>query len=158
MKTRYALALAALLATASVAVAATGFQGTLSGAQEVPANASPGTGTATVILNDAGTQIAYTVSYSGLIGTVTASHIHKAPIGVNGGVIIGFTPPVGTQSGSFNGVAAVTPAQVADLMAGLWYVNLHTTTYPGGELRAQLEGAPTPAGKSTWGRIKTLYR
>lgn len=56
------------------------------------------------------------------------------------------------------GVAAVTAAQVADLMAGLWYVNLHTTSYPGGELRAQLEGAPAPAGRSTWGRIKKLYR
>lgn len=158
MKTRYALALAALLATASVAFAATGFQGTLSGANEVPANASPGTGTATVVLNDAGTQIAYTVSYSGLIGTVTASHIHKAPIGSNGSVVIGFSPTTGTTSGSFNGVAAVTAAQVADLMAGLWYVNIHTTSFPGGELRAQLEGAPTPAGKSTWGRIKKLYR
>jgi hypothetical protein len=158
VKARYALVLAALLASASVALAATGFQGTLSGANEVPPNGSPGTGTATVILNDAGTEIAYTISYTGLVGTVTASHIHKAPIGTNGSVIIGFSPPLGSTSGVFGGVAAVTPAQVADLLAGLYYVNIHTNVYPGGELRAQLEGAPTPAGKSTWGRIKQLYR
>ncbi len=158
MKTRYALVLAALLATASAAFAATGFQGTLSGLNEVGPNASPGTGTATVILNDAGTEIAYNVSYSGLVGTVTAAHIHKAPVGVNGGVVIGFSPPVGTTAGSFNGTAPMTALMVADLMAGLYYVNIHTTSYAGGEVRAQLEGAPTPAGKTTWGRIKKLYR
>jgi len=158
VKARYALALAALLATASIAYAATGFQGILSGANEVPPNASPGTGTATVILNDAGTEIAYSVSYSGLIGTVTMAHIHKAPIGTNGGAVITFSPPLGTQSGSFNGTAPVTPEQVADLVAGLYYVNIHTTSFTGGEVRAQLEGAPTSAGRSTWGRIKRLYR
>lgn len=158
MKTRYALALASLLATASLAHAATGFQGTLSGANEVLPVITPGTGLATVILNDAGTDISWSVSYSGLTGTVTASHIHKAPIGTNGGVVIGLNPVVGTSSGSFNGTSPVTALQVADLMAGLYYVNIHTTTFPGGEVRAQLEGAPTPAGKTTWGRIKKLYR
>jgi len=159
MKLRYALAVASLLAAASIAQAATGFQGILSGGNEVPTNPSAGTGVATVILNTAGDAFTYEVTYSGLTGTVTASHIHQAPAGTNGSVIFGFSPPLGTTSGSFSGgPVAMTPTQAANLIAGLYYVNIHTTVYPGGELRAQLEGAPTASGKSTWGRIKKLYR
>ncbi|MDB5871314.1 MAG: hypothetical protein JWQ07_756, partial [Ramlibacter sp.] len=36
------------------------------------------------------------------------------------------------------GETVVTPAQAADLMAGLWYVNIHSTQFPGGEIRGQL--------------------
>ena len=157
MRSRYMLALAALLLVPSAAYSATGFSTTLSGASEVPPNASTGSGTAVVILNDAQTQLSYTVNYTGLVAGVTASHIHKAAIGVNGSVIFGFTPPLGTTSGSFGGVIAVTPANVADLVGGLYYVNIHSTTYPGGELRGQLAGDATPSQRGTWGRIKALY-
>ena len=158
MRSRYTLAVVALLLVPSTALSATGFSTVLSGAAEVPANASTGSGTAVVVLNDAQTQFSYSVTYTGLVGTLTASHIHRAPVGVNGGVIFGFAPPVGTQSGNFAGVANPTPAQVADLLAGLYYVNIHSTTWPGGELRGQLVGDATPAQRGTWGRIKSFYR
>ena len=157
MRTRYTLALAALLLVPSTAFSATGFSTTLSGGQEVPANLSTGTGTATVVLNNAQTSFSYSVTYSGLIGYVTASHIHKAAIGVNGAVIFPFAPPLGTLDGTFSGTAAITAAQVADLLAGLYYVNIHTDYYPGGEIRGQLAGDVTPSQRGTWGRIKALY-
>jgi hypothetical protein len=158
MRSRYSLALLGLLLVPSLAFSATGFSTLLSGAAEVPANASTGTATAIVVLNDAQTQFTYSVNFSGLVGTLTASHIHKAPVGVNGGVIFGFAPPVGSQSGSYGGVVNPTPAQVADLIAGLYYVNIHSTVWPGGELRGQLVGDVTPAARGTWGRIKSFYR
>jgi hypothetical protein len=158
MRRRYAFILLASLLAAPVAQAATGYSTILSGTNEVPTNPTPATGNAVVVLNNAGTQLAYTVTYSGLVGTLTASHIHKAAAGVNGGVVFGFTPPVGTTSGTFSGTITVTPANVADLNAGLYYVNVHSSVYPGGELRGQLHGDPTATPVGTWGRIKALFR
>ena len=157
MRSRYTLALLAMLLAPSTALSATGFSANLTGAAEVPANGSGGSGTAVVVLNDAQTQFTYSVTYTGLSAGVTASHIHKAPIGVNGSVIFGFAPPLGTTSGAFNGVVNPTAAQVADLFAGLYYVNIHTTAFPGGEIRGQLAGDATPSQRGTWGRIKALY-
>ena len=157
MRSRYTLSLLALLLVPSSAHSAQGFSATLSGAAEVPPNASTGSGTAVVVLNNAQTQFSYTVTYTGLVAGVTASHIHKAPIGVNGSVIFGFSPPLGTTSGTFSGTVNPTAAQVADLLAGLYYVNIHSTTYPGGEIRGQLAGDVTPSQRGTWGRIKALY-
>ena len=158
MRSRYALALLGLLLVPSQSFSATGFSTTLSGLQEVPANASNGTGTAVVVLNDAQTQFTYSVTFSGLTGNTTASHIHKAAIGVNGGVIFGFSPPLGVTAGAFNGIVNPTPAQVADLFAGLYYVNIHSDFWPGGEIRGQLSADVTPAQRGTWGRIKSMYR
>ena len=161
MRIRYALALMAMLALVPNAIASTGYSTVLSGANEVPAVASAGTGTATVILNNAGNQLSYTITYSGLVLTgsgVTASHIHKAAAGTNGPVLFPFTPPLGTRSGTFSGTIAVTAANVADLNAGLYYVNIHSSSFPGGELRGQLGADVTPVGSTTWGRIKSLYR
>ena len=61
-------------------------------------------------------------------------------------------------SGAFNGVVNPTPAQVADLFAGLYYVNIHSNVFPGGEIRGQLAADATPASRGTWGRIKSFYR
>jgi hypothetical protein len=157
MRRRYAFFLLAALLAAPVAQAATGYSTILSGANEVPANPTTATGFATVVLDNAGTTLSYTVSYSGLVAPLTASHIHKAAAGVNGGVLFGFAPPVGTTSGTFSGTITVTAANVADLNAGLYYVNIHSTAYPGGELRGQLHGDATPNARGTWGRIKALF-
>lgn len=161
MKLRYALPTALLLAAVLAVPAAhadTGFTASLSGAQEVGPVATTATGTAVVILNTAQTSLSWTVTYTGLSSGLTASHIHKAPIGVNGGVIFPLNPVGGTTSGSFSGSVAVTAAQAADLIAGLYYINIHTSNFPGGEIRGQLVSDPVPAATSTWGRIKQLYR
>ena len=107
----------------------------LSGANEVPPNASPGSGTAKVELD--GTVLKWTVTYSGTTGPVTAGHFHgPAPAGANAGVALPFT---GSMASPIVGQATLTSTQVDQLKQGLWYVNLHTAAHPGGELRGQVK-------------------
>ena len=101
---------------------------------EVPPNGSAGTGSAKVTLD--GSVLTWTITYTGLTGPVTAGHFHgPAQPGVNAGVVVPFT---GSLASPITGTATLTPAQVADVKAGLWYVNLHTPTAPGGEIRGQV--------------------
>ncbi|MEO6362454.1 MAG: CHRD domain-containing protein [Caldimonas sp.] len=106
----------------------------LSGRNEVPPNASGGSGTSKVELD--GNVLKWTVSYQGTTGPVTAGHFHgPAPASANAGVVIPFS---GSMASPITGSATLTPAQVADLKAGLYYINLHTAANPGGELRGQV--------------------
>ena len=110
----------------------------LTGAQEVPANASTATGYARINLNESALTINYTIVYSNLGTAQTAAHIHApASIGANAGVAIGF-PVVGGTSGTITGTIAITATQIAQLRANQGYVNVHTSGFPGGELRGQL--------------------
>ncbi len=167
MRARYALLLLALLAFAPRANAKTGYTCSLSSASEVPANASTATGSATVILDNTQTMLDISVTFSGLANTYTASHIHgPAPVGMNAGVKWGF---VGVPAGwVFNGtstagtlshfqVTGLTATDVANLNNGLMYVNIHSVSFPGGEIRGQLGMNATPTFNGTWGRIKQLY-
>lgn len=132
---------------AGPAVADEVFTATLTGA--AAGTTSPATGTATLILNDAGTQIQYTITYSGLSSAETASHIHR-PTG------IAFTLPVGTPK---VGTWDFPPAEdIALLRDGQLYVNVHTVKHLGGEIRGNLSLETTPVETSTWGRVKSLYR
>ncbi len=130
-----------LIGVGGTASAATYFTGNLNAAQEVPTNGSTATGFGRVTLNDAETQITASVYYSGLTtpGT-TVGHIHgPAAVGVNGPVLFNLAPAAGQTSGSVvNATFAATPAQVANLKAGLLYFNIHTTTNAGGEIRGQI--------------------
>ena len=107
----------------------------MSSANEVPPNASGASGTAKVDLD--GNVLKWTVTYSGTTGPVTAGHFHgPAMAGANAGVVVPFPAPL---TSPITGTATLTAAQVADLKAGLWYVNLHTAANPGGELRGQVK-------------------
>jgi hypothetical protein len=112
------------------------YEASLSAAQEVPPGSGAGTGMAEVQLNTNTNQLTWKVTYSGLSGPATAGHIHgPAAAGANAGVVVPFTA-VGAQP--VVGQATITPQQVGDLAAGLWYVNIHTAANPGGEIRGQL--------------------
>jgi hypothetical protein len=133
------LAATAMLATAlalGYASAATEtFKGTLSGASEVPPVTSKGAGTASVNLDTATKQVTYNVTYTGLTEPAAAAHIHcGAAAGANSGVAV----PFANAASPITGSATLTDAQMADLQAGKCYVNVHTATNKGGELRAQL--------------------
>ena len=137
-------AIASILAASALAIAGCGMMnkssgGTmtvpLSGQNEVPPNASGGSGTGKVELD--GNVIKWNVTYSGTTGPVTAGHFHgPAAPGANAGVVLPFT---GSMASPIEGSATLTQAQVDQLKAGLWYVNLHTAAHPGGELRGQVK-------------------
>jgi hypothetical protein len=110
------------------------FVGTLDGSQEVPSLQSAGTGTMTGTYNKATRELSFTVNYTGI--TPIAGHIHISPggPGTSGAVIIPFsslTSPISAKT-TFGTHQDWENA----LMEGRLYVNLHTTKYPGGEIRA----------------------
>ena len=137
-----------LLVVSMSASAATIFTATLLGANEVPPRVTPGFGFATVVLNDAETMIQVDVSFEDLITPNQAAHIHCCtPPGANAPVRVDFAPdfPSGQTSGVFSKMYAIPSAEfLAGLKGGLTYVNIHTPTWPGGEIRGQLNQVPEP--------------
>ena len=107
----------------------------LKASNEVPPNESKGAGSVTATFDTDSNKLSWKGSVSGLIGTVTAAHFHAAEAGRNGAVAV---PITGADKGSFEGSATLTDTQAEDLMAGKWYVNIHTTTYKAGEIRGQM--------------------
>lgn len=150
------------------------FFANLNGPSESPPNASPGTGTAVVTLNTDTHQLTVDISFSGLLGTTTASHIHccTAVPGVSTTGIATVTPnftgfPLGVTfssspyhqvfdtsiPGGFNGAfvtanggtaASAEAALLTGLSSDRAYLNIHTTVVPGGEIRGFLQ-VPEPA-------------
>ena len=111
------------------------FSATLTGAAEVPPVATPGSGTLTAALNKDTSELTWKITYAGLTGPATGAHFHgPAPAGANAPVALGFA----NAASPIEGKATLTAAQVADLMAGRWYANVHTAANKGGEIRAQL--------------------
>ncbi len=124
-----------------------GFTVTLDGTREVPPNASTGQGSGFAVLKGELNEVRYGFTYYGLAGTLTAGgHFHVAPPGVNGPVVKGIAtsgmPAAASVNGSWAASDATQPltaALVDSLIAGKLYVNFHTATYPGGEIRGQVE-------------------
>jgi hypothetical protein len=109
------------------------FNATLSGASEVPANSSTATGTATLSYNKTTKMFILNATYTGI--TLTDGHVHVGAVGVDGPVVFPLTSlasPISYTS------PALTVAQEADLLGNLYYLNLHTEAFPGGEIRGQL--------------------
>lgn len=108
----------------------------LSGESEVPPVVTGGRGSFEANLNRQANVLNWTLTYSGLSGPVTAAHFHgPAMPGENAGVAL---PLSGSLASPMSGTVSLTPAQAADLIAGKWYVNLHTAANPNGEIRGQL--------------------
>jgi hypothetical protein len=127
-------ALAAGLALAGFAQAQiVYFQCTINGANEVPPTPSNGTGLGCFSFDTSTNIISYNITFSNLLGPETLAHFHQAPPGTNGGIIVNL--PLGSPK---IGTAALTAAQASQLLAGNIYTNIHTTVFPGGEVRGQL--------------------
>jgi len=120
----------------------------MNGSQEVPPNGSSGTGTLNATYDESTNTMIFTANFSGLTTGTTAAHFHgPAPSDSNAGVQIGWTGfPTGVTSGTFSDTVTLSAAQEAQLLAGRWYANIHTTTFPGGEIRTQLYENPTIDG------------
>lgn len=133
------IVLASLALGASIALAGPAFaekmKATLNGASEVPANTSAGKGTADIDYDPASKKLTWKLTYSGLTGPATMAHFHgPAEPGKNAGVAVPITPATSGSEGS----ATLTDAQAADLVAGKYYVNVHTEAHKGGEIRGQV--------------------
>ena len=101
---------------------------------------SQGTGSANVTYDKSTKVLTYIVTYNNLTGNPTMGHIHgSSPRGMNSGVLFPFTSLPAAPSGVISGTATLTMAQEIDLLNGLFYFNLHTAAYPGGEIRGQIE-------------------
>jgi hypothetical protein len=134
-----AAAVLALFAASAAQAATVSFTATLKGASEVPANTSVGTGYLTGTVDTGMKLFGYTVTYSGLSGPPTAAHFHGAAApGVNAPPIITITK----LASPIEGTAKLTDAQIAELVSGQWYFNIHTAAHPSGEIRGQLIKAP----------------
>ena len=119
--------------TLSAPAAVTWLQADMDGTQA--ATGSLATGKALVSYNDVSGQLTWTVSWKEVLGSADALHFHgPAAPGAEAGIQVG----IGTASNPVSGSATITPAQAADLRAGLWYVNLHTSDFPSGEIRGQV--------------------
>jgi hypothetical protein len=107
----------------------------LKGANEVPPNASPATGKAEAKLDTEARVLTWTVTYADLTGPALGAHFHgPSEQGKNAGIVL----PFKSAQSPIEGTATLTENQVADLLAGKWYANIHTQANPGGELRGQM--------------------
>jgi hypothetical protein len=128
----------------------------MTGAEEVPANDSRAQGQATFRLSSDGTELSYKLIVAN-IHNLTQAHIHLAPAGTNGPVVLWLYPsgpPAQPIPGRTQGVLAERTVTAANLVgplagasmqdlvdairAGNTYVNVHTQQYPPGEIRGQI--------------------
>jgi hypothetical protein len=131
-----AFAMSAVLSAGAALAETQTYRATLTGAAETPPNESTGIGTAVAVLETGPKTLTWKIDYSGLSGPATMAHFHgPAAAGVAAGVQI---PMEGAMDSPLKGAATLTAAQVADLQAGRWYVNIHTAKFPKGEIRGQL--------------------
>jgi hypothetical protein len=145
----------------------TGYQEVSGG---IPAISTTGNGTFVARINQDESEITYTLSYDDLEGQVTQSHIHFGQRSTAGGIsvwlcqtagtpapaaVAATTPMCPTPGGSVSGVltaasvigpaaAGIEPGAFGELVdairAGATYVNVHSTKWPGGEIRSQIDG------------------
>jgi hypothetical protein len=129
------------------------FTTVLAGTNEVPPNASIATGFGSVLLDDVAGTITVNESFTGLTSAATASHIHGAAAGTNGPVLFPLVGVPGATAGVVpEQVFSITAAQITQLEAGLFYMNVHSSNFPGGEIRGQLAPAvPEPASLTLLG-------
>jgi len=113
---------------------------TLTGAKEVPANQSPNTGTINAVYNKDTNVITYTITWTGF--DATNMHFHRIVDPTQPGPVDLGIPKVpataATYTSPLTGSLTLTDAQEANLLGGLWYVNIHSQAYPGGEIRVNM--------------------
>ena len=155
-----------LLVAAATVSAHDAIDARLRGFQEVPVVSTVAKGRFKASVDDRSSAIHYELSYSGLEGTVTQAHIHLGQHSVNGGIMVWLCqtstnadptglaptcPQSGTVSGMLQASNVIGPAGqgidalqfaevVAAIRAGVAYANVHSSKFPGGEIRAQLRG------------------
>ena len=109
----------------------------LKGSNAVPPTTSKGYGMVEATYDTATKKFSYNVSYSGLSGTVTGAHFHgPATVRENAGIMVPLKDP--NSPSPIHGETTIDTQQAADLQAGKWYFNAHTSAFKDGEIRGQL--------------------
>ncbi len=176
--------LPSLLAAITIGIASTAhadvtnYTAALSGANEAPANTSPGTGAASLLIDYTANTMTLHVDFSGLAYPSTAAHIHCCTPAPGTAEVATMVPsfagfPLGVTAGTYDmtfdllsaatynpqfitdagGTVALAAADLLDgIRAGEAYLNIHSTVYTGGEIRGFLVAAPIPepAGMAMW--------
>ena len=130
-------ALALLLATSPAAAGGRPLSTELTGAAEAPGPGDPdGSGTAEITVNPGLGEICYELEVSG-IAPATAAHIHEAPAGEPGPVVVPLAAPTG---GSSSDCVSVSRDLAKDILKNSsdYYVNVHNADFPRGAVRGQL--------------------
>jgi hypothetical protein len=141
MKQHFAigLALATLAGGLLTALPAAGetimLKADMNAANEVPPGDSPATGHAEATFDTVTRALSWTVTYANLTGPAVGAHFHgPGEAGKNAGIVL----PFASAASPIKGSATISEAQAADLLAGKWYANIHTSSNPGGEIRGQM--------------------
>ena len=169
VKLAVAVAVMGAMAVAGTAAIAGGgskqFRASLDGYQEVPVVSTTGNGQFRATVTQTGDGFAYRLSYAALEGSVTQAHIHLGQPAVNGGISVFLCSnlgngPAGTQAcppspatvtGTIDAAdvigptaQGIAPGELAELLramrAGVTYANVHSSLFPGGEIRGQIRG------------------
>lgn len=163
-----------MLVSATASAATTNYRSTMSGPSEAPPNPSPGAGIATIVIDDVANTLSLSMPFFDLVADTVAGHLHcctASPLTSTAGIAIPFGDLAsGVRSGMYQRVFDLTSAATygpdflaanggtADLarfylLQGITgnqsYLNIHTTQFPGGEIRGFLVAAPVPE-PSTW--------
>lgn len=136
------LALAAVFTVASASTASAVmlfYEANIDGLQETPPNASPGTGFGSFTYDTVSNLLNYNIVFSGLVAPENNAHLHAAAPGVPGPIRVPL--PLGSPK---IGSATLTASQETELLANLFYVNIHSNTFPAGEIRGQMLPVPEP--------------
>lgn len=136
--------------TGLIRVSLVNLQMTIDGFQETPPTGSTATGTGTATLDTTTNEFSWNIQFSGLSSAQTAAHFH-GPADPCGSAGVQIALPLGSP---ISGSMTLSAQQAADVLAGLWYVNIHSTNFPGGEIRGRVVPtaladpipAPIPAG------------
>src|SRR5258708_20561692 len=120
------------------------FEGELRGSKEVPANSSTAVGAYFLTFDSSNLMLTWDVTSN--VTNPTLSHIHQQVAGINGSVLINFaTSASAFTNGRTKGSIQLDAATFANILANPvgFYVNVHSTTFPGGEIRGQLAAGNT---------------
>jgi len=113
------------------------FSAKMSGSQEVPAVTSDAQGIGIFTLDEKKSTLYINVSLSNLSGAITGMHIHEGQVGENGGVVFNLVPFL--NGNRAKGVLRdITPDVITKLLNGSYYINVHTSLNPAGEIRGQI--------------------
>lgn len=132
------IALACLLAGSALATGGAPRVATLSGANEVPPADLDGSGSATITLNVGQATVCWDYSVQAIATSYSGAHIHRAPVGVNGPVVVPLSLP--DAAGNASGCRTADPALIQAIIdfPENYYVNVHNAEFPGGAIRGQL--------------------